>query len=149
MLHRKARPGVQALGARPLSKIQPCSLPAALVTGQPQKRVAQNLSNHCCKWINVPLALRGQNYNLKGDYMPPTPYPTGPLPSPNAILSLCSRNSLIEEGICVTGVACAHRIACEISVKLPKDIWKGKGAQDTEGLGWKAECAPERRWGLK
>lgn len=47
--------------------------------------------------------------------------------SPNAILSLCSGNSLIKECICVIGIARAHCVACEISVKLPKDVWKSRG----------------------
>lgn len=48
-------------------------------------------------------------------------------PSPSAILSLRSGDRLIEERICVIGIARAHRVACEVSIKLPKDIWK-KGA---------------------
>lgn len=58
--------------------------------------------------------------------MPPTLSPTGP-PPPDDLLSLCSRNSLIKECICVIGITRAHRVACEISIKLPKDIWKRRG----------------------
>lgn len=81
--------------------------------------------------------------------MPPTPYPTAPSPA-KCILSLSSRDSLIEECICLVG-SCAHRIACEIPIKLPKDIWKRRGCTDTESLGGGGVCPrkelrPQMTW---
>lgn len=70
--------------------------------------------------MNVPFAQGEQYGDLKGECL----LQPGP---PNAVLSLCSRNSLIEERICVVGTTGAQCVACEIAVKLPKDIWKRRG----------------------
>lgn len=46
------------------------------------------------------------------------PHPT----APHAILSLRSRNGLVEECIGVAGITSAHRVTSEVAVKLPEDI---------------------------
>ena len=84
--------------------------------------MAKGLSILAANGATPPAHTEVRMRSFQRDYRPP-PLPRRPL-SPDAVLSLGARNSLIEGCICVIGVTCAHCIACEISVKLPQDIWK-------------------------